>query len=448
LTLVVTLALSLGFLIFAAVSLATIDRTLESALDTRLATTVHAVAANAGGRIAVPLHASTVRHFIRELGVQQNVAILTAAGTVALQSVRLPPSLMSVARAAVDDRITYKTVPDDGGLRVAAYRLPRAGGSGPTLLVWRSVDVIKDYERIAVTIFVVASLVIIGGAGAGGIVIVERSLAPLGAMAAIASEIEAHDLSRRLSNTGWDDELQTVAATFDRMLDRLESAFARQRQFTADASHDFRGPLAVISAEVDLALARAREATADTVTLRSIADEVRQLDRLLEALLLAARADAGPVDARPIDLAELTARAASRLASFAASRGVRIVNALEASPTIVVGDAEILERVLISLLHNGIKFSPPGGVVTLESLARPGRVSLLVRDEGAGFSDRALTCAFDRFWKDDAARGRSGTGLGLAIAKSAVERVGGSIAIRNALDGGAEIETTFPIATS
>ena len=446
LTITYTAALAIGLMIFAFLSLATIDRTLENALDSRLATTVRAFAGTAAGHIAGSrVDSATVHRLIHELGIQQNGAILSRGGAIAMESVNVPAGVARVAQRATGADITYATVPGEGGLRVAALPMPGGSGGPATLVLWRPLDVISDYERIAVTIFVVTGLIIIGAALIAGSVIVTRGLQPLRTMAAVASELEAHDLSGRLSNNEWDDELRNFAATFDRMLDRLQSAFHRQRQFTADASHDLRAPLAVIRAEVDLALARARSGETDDASFRSIRDEVIEFDRLLEALLLAARADAGPVKSKPVDLADLAARATGRLEPFAVSRSVRIANEITRAPAII-GDADILERVLISLLHNGIKFSPPNGRVSLCVLDSTRTVSLFVRDEGPGFSDEALKYAFDRFWKDDAARGRSGTGLGLAIAKSAVERVGGSILIRNTQAGGAEIETVFPLA--
>ncbi len=440
-----TLALVVGLVLFAALSLATIDRVLENTLDARLATTMRAFAATAAGHVGTSgVDSATVRRLMDELGIAQNGAIVTDAGTVPMQSITIPAAVVAVARRATGASISYATVPQDGGLRVAALPITSGIGGRATLVVWRPIDVIADYERIAMTIFIVASVLIVAAAFAAGIVIVERGLQPLRTMAAIASEIEAHDISRRLSNNDWDDELRIFAATFDRMLERVQSAFARQRQFTADASHDLRAPLAVISAEVDLALTRPRTAIADATSFRSIRDEVREFDRLLQALLLAARADGGPVSALPIDVAELALRATDRLKPLAVSRSVRIRNDVT-SCAAIVGDADILERVIVSLLHNGITFSPPDGTVSLCVRDSTRTVSLIVRDEGPGFSDEALKCAFDRFWKDDAARGRSGTGLGLAIAKSAVERAGGSIMIRNTRAGGAEIETVFPI---
>ncbi len=444
LTLTYTAALVAGLLVFAAFSLATIDQTLKNTLDARLAATVRAFSATVGGRSADSLFERNIARRLRgDLGVEQEGAIVERGRSAALQSGAIPSSVVSLARNDDGETTTFATVPDNGGLRVATIHVAGALG-GATLAVWRPLDVISDYERIAVATLLGASLVIVLVAFVAGTIIVDRGLGPLRDMAAVASEIEGHDLTRRLGNDSWYAELREFASTFDRMLDRLESAFARQRQFTADASHDLRAPLAVMRAETGLALARKRSPEEDLKSFASIEDEIREFDRLLEALLLSARADAEPIGSTPVDLVDLAARAGRRLEPFARSRGVHIENAVRFAPEIV-GNAEILERVLASLLHNGIKFSPDNGTVSMFVRDGPSSVSLLIRDQGPGFSREALEFAFERFWKDDTARGRSGTGLGLAIAKSAVERIGGSIAIRNAKIGGAEVEATFPL---
>ncbi len=445
LTITSTAALAVGLFIFAAVSLATIDHNLRTTLDVRLATTVRAFAATAAGHVGRSgVDPAIVRRLLGKLGIQQNGAIIQSGGTIALQSGIVPSGVLRLLRTRPAGALAFATVPGEGGLRVADMRL--AGTRPPAaLVVWRPLEVITDYERIALVTLSTTSLVILFAAFVAGSVVVERGLQPLREMTVVASEIEAHDLTRRLGDGRWDAELRLFARTFDRMLDRLEAGFQRQRQFTADASHDLRAPLSVMRAEVDLALARRRQETLDRLSFESLRDEVLELDRLLEALLSSARADAEPMATKEIDLVELAARASVRLEPFALSRDVRVVNRVRAAP-LVRGDADVLERVLISLLHNGIKFSPAHGTVFLCVEASLDTVSLFVRDEGLGFSDEALASACERFWKADSARGRSGTGLGLAIAKSAVEKAGGSIAIRNAPDGGAEVETTFPRA--
>ncbi len=443
LTLTYTAALAVGLLVFAAFSLATIDQNLRNTLDARLAATIRAFSATLAGRGAQSLFdASIARRLRGDLGVEQEGAIVQRGRSAALRSGTIPPSVAALALADDGDTTRFATLPDDGGLRVATVHVAGARG-GATLAVWRPLDVVVDYERIALGTLLGASLVIVLAAFVAGTIILDRGLGPLREMAAVASEIEGHDLTRRLGNDAWYTELREFASTFDRMLDRLEAAFARQRQFTADASHDLRAPLAVMRAETDLALARSRVPEDDLQAFVSILDEIREFDRLLEALLLSARADAEPIGSAPIDLVDLAARAGSRLEPFARSRGVRIANEVRAAPEIA-GNAEILERVLASLLHNGIKFSPDHGTVSMFVRDSPASVSLLIRDQGPGFSREALELAFERFWKDDTARGRSGTGLGLAIAKSAIERIGGSIAIRNAEAGGGEVEATFP----
>jgi signal transduction histidine kinase len=443
LTLTYTAALAVGLIVFAAFSLSTIDQNLRNTLDARLSATIRAFTSTLSGRSADSLSDSAIVRRLRDdLGLEQEGAIVAGDRGVALRNGALPRSVIALARAGDNASTTFTTIPENGGLRVATIHVAGPAG-GATLAVWRPLDVIADYERIALATLLGASLVIVLAAFVAGTIIVDRGLGPLREMAAVASEIEAHDLTRRLGNDAWYAELREFAATFDRMLDRLQAAFARQRQFTADASHDLRAPLAVMRAETDLALARKRSPDEDRQSLLSIQDEIRELDRLLEALLLSARADAEPIGSTPVDLVDLAARAGTRLEPFARSRGVRIANEVRVAPEIT-GNAEILERVLASLLHNGIKFSPDNGTVSMFVSDGPESVSLLIRDQGPGFSHDALELAFERFWKDDSARGRSGTGLGLAIAKSAVERIGGSIAIRNAQSGGAEVEATFP----
>jgi signal transduction histidine kinase len=228
------------------------------------------------------------------------------------------------------------------------------------------------------------------------------------------------------------------------MLDRLESAIQRQRQFTADASHELRAPLAVIRAEVDLALRATGSREEDKNAFVSIHEEVLALEELIDALLLAARADAGTVRLRPIDLRQAWARITQRVNSFAAAHGVRIAGS--PSQEVVLADPDILLSVLLSLLHNAVEFSPTGGTVQLAAQRCGNAVALTITDDGRGFSTAALEHAFDRFWRDDAARGRGGAGLGLAIAKTAMERMGGSISIANAPSKGALVTLSLPIA--
>lgn len=437
-----TAILAIGLALFSVLTLAAIDVTMHRTLDARLATTARAFAATAGSHIAQANTARVRDRLLSVLGIQQNGAILLGNGTVVMESNAVPRAVASSTTRGANDETPFTTVQGtDGDLRVDVLHL--AGSTPAVAVLWRPLDVVEDDERIAGITLTVTSLVLLACAMALGGTILERALRPLREMAAIASEIEARDLSRRLGKQDWDDELREFAATFDRMLDRLESAFLRQREFTADASHDLRAPLSVMRAEVDLALALPRNPVSDAKALLSFREEVQELDQLVDALLLAARADAGMLDHIVISFKETLERAIERITPFAASQAVRIVKDVALTSSLI-GSSDIIERVIISLLHNGIKFSPRGGTVKVEAAESIEAVSLTIADEGGGFTDEALAHAFDRFWKGDRARGRSGSGLGLSIAKTAVERVGGSIQIRNSERGGAKIEVSLP----
>jgi signal transduction histidine kinase len=436
-------ALAIGLTCFSVISLVAIDRTLRTTLDMRLATAERIVVATATDKTIT----SNLRaRLVAILGVQQNGAIVFEDGTIAIESAAVPDAVLRAGRASFGDSPLVRTVVNGTAVRLIAGRLQLSGGRRAVALLWRPLDVLEDYERVAAVVFGASSLIILGLTGLFARRIIRRALQPLRLMAAGASEIEASDLTRRLRNVTWDVELQELATTFDRMIDRLEAAFRRQRQFTADASHDLRAPLSVMRAEIDLALRRPREVEPDREAFISMKDEVRDLERLIDALLLAARADGDAVGVRALDVADVVARTTHRIEAYAKAHDV--VLASHTVREIALVDADILDRILLSILHNAVKFSPANGTVWIATEKSASMVLLTVCDEGPGFSDDALRHAFDRFWRDDTARGRSGSGLGLSIAKASIDRLGGSISIANDPHGGARVELYLPGSTS
>jgi heavy metal sensor kinase len=268
-----------------------------------------------------------------------------------------------------------------------------------------------------------------------------RALSPVSSIATAARSIDASDLSRRIAVPESRDELRYLAETLNRMLARMENSFRRTIEFTANASHELRTPLAVIRATAEVALMRdagpdPENRNPDRVALRQILREAEKNSALLEDLLRLARADSGTVSLRmkPIDLAESLRATCQRCEPLATSRRIRLHLAPANEPAWVSGDAEHLRRLLVILLDNAIKYTPPGGQVdAMVTTSANGFAVCHVTDTGIGISEADLPHIFERFFRSDRARNREegGAGLGLAIAEWIAGAHRGSIEVES-----------------
>ena len=259
-------------------------------------------------------------------------------------------------------------------------------------------------------------------ASLGGWWMAGRALVPLDAMSRRAREISASRLHERLPVSSAGDELGRLADAFNGLLGRLEQSFEAQARFVADASHELRTPVAVISGETELALARADRPREELVeALRVIGDEGRRLRDIVGDLFLLARADAGEpmVRASALHLRDLVDDSVHAVRTLAAMRGVR-VQVMGADEAPIVGDESLLRRAIDNLVVNAIKYSPDGGAVDVE-LSDAGRHwQVDVRDAGPGLAPETHNRLFERFFRTGDARAAvpaEGAGLGLAIAR-------------------------------
>jgi signal transduction histidine kinase len=281
-----------------------------------------------------------------------------------------------------------------------------------------------------------------------GWVIAGRVLAPIGRITSVAREIQATDLSRRIELPGPEDELKQLADTFDAMLARLDAAFAAQRQFVADASHELRNPLAIIRTNVDVALADP-DASPDDLR-QAIAVVKRAGDRmtlLVDDLLALARRQQPTPEHEPVDLGAAVAEASEDFVVPAEARGIVLDRAI-AEGVVVSGDREALKRVVANLLHNAVRLAPPGSRIRLATGSERDRAWIAVADEGPGISPEDQAHVFDRFWRADKARSRAdgGTGLGLAIVRQIVESHGGEVRLHSKVGVGSSFVVWLPVA--
>jgi heavy metal sensor kinase len=257
-----------------------------------------------------------------------------------------------------------------------------------------------------------------------------RALAPLARLAAASRDIDIADLGRRLPVRGAGDELDHLALAFNETLSRLAHAVGDMKQFSAALAHELRTPLAAMRGEAELALLQARSPEEYQRTLSSQLEELDRLARLITQLLTLARAEAGeiPVARESIDLASLAAGVVQSLAPVAQARGIAM--SCEAAGEVrVIGDAGWLERLLLNLLDNAIKFTGAHGHIRVRVTHDSTHATLEVRDTGMGIAADALPHVFERFYQADPARSSEtgGVGLGLSLARWIALRHGATI---------------------
>lgn len=281
----------------------------------------------------------------------------------------------------------------------------------------------------------------------GGSWLSSKALRPVARSVATARRLNPEDLSARLPRTGAGDELDELAATINDLLDRLADYHAQAARFTADASHELRGPLAAIRATIDVALQKGRTAEEYREVLAALGEQCDRLTVLVNGLLLLARADAGQVDLRRerLDLAAAADEVAEMYAPLAEERGLNLRSEANA-PVFVHGDAARLRQLANNLVDNAVKFTEAGGSIVIRVDESAGFARLIVRDDGVGIQADQLTHVFERFHQADPARASQGFGLGLSICRAIALAHGGSIEARSSPGRGSVFTVLLPKA--
>jgi signal transduction histidine kinase len=277
-----------------------------------------------------------------------------------------------------------------------------------------------------------------------GWILAGRLLRPVHELTALAQRLSESTLHERIHLERPPDELKELADTFDGMLERLDRAFAGQRDFVANASHELRTPLTIIRTELDVAM---RDPDLSREEMEGMAAAVRDaLDRsegLIDSLLLLARSEA-PIEALPVDLAMLVQEAVDRHAEAADERALGVELALQ--PAIALGDPKLLATMLDNLIDNAVRHNIDGGWFIVATAPDPDGARLTVTNSGPVLSEAEAARLFDRFFRADPSRSRrtGGSGLGLSIAKAVAEAHRGTVRATARPEGGLQVEITLP----
>ena len=298
-------------------------------------------------------------------------------------------------------------------------------------------------------LLIVVSLLGIGGAATAGLLVARAALRPVDVLTSAVEHVaRTEDLSVRMPVSG-DDEIARLSESFNAMTAALQASRDEQKRLVDDAGHELRTPLTSLRTAIDLLIrseesGRALPEGKRTELLTGARTQMRELTVLIADLLELSRPEQASQVTAPVALHEVAERAIERVRPRGAARETPVTITEDLRPWTTHGDSAALERAVVNLLDNAVKFAPPGSDVQV----RLANGALTVRDRGPGIPPEELPHVFERFWRSPTARALPGSGLGLAIAARAARESGGSIFFEQPHDGPGTIARLFLPGTS
>jgi len=377
----------------------------------------------------------------------------SATGRLLVQSPDIAPLGLSLTRGEIV-LLLATSQPSDittpyGRLRIV--NSPIAGPGGRTYLLQvgvslRALDAALSRYRDLLLVLTPLSLLL---AAAGAWWLSGFALAPLTRAAFAARDIDIATLGRRLPTRGVKDELEDMTLAFNETLGRLERSIGEMRQFSTALAHELRTPLAALRGEIELAL----RATRDVDLQQSLASQIEDIDRLtrlIDHVLTLARAESGqiPLSFGAVDLGELASSLVETLEPVANARTIAL-RCEPASGVVALGDAGWLERLVLNLIDNAMKFTREGGCVIVRVSRHGERACLEVADTGIGMTPDVVAHVFERFYQADPSRSSpsGGAGLGLSLVKWIVDRHHGTVSVESTPEKGSTFRVALPAFT-
>ena len=367
--------------------------------------------------------------------------IYDGSGNVGSRSNNIDASKFPLSQEAYADALSgtnsYETFLVDGKhpIRVITMPILREKKLVNLVQVGTSLEAVKETLRnLRIFLFTAVPSVLVF-ATLFARFLARRALKPISKIIKTARDIgQGQELNQRIPVFKVQDELGQLALTFNEMMDRLENSFAQMRQFSSDASHELRTPLTVLQGQNELVLSKLRDPKEYQEVIISNLEEIKYMSKVLEDLFVLSRSDENQVllNYKRMDLRDLVEEVCRHAEILAEEKDISIVIAF-LEQVKINGDEVRLRQMVWNILHNGIKYTQPGGELKVSLLEESGFALLSIQDTGIGIPEKDLPFIFDRFYRVDKARSKDegGSGLGLSICRHIAEAHKGKIKVES-----------------
>lgn len=325
--------------------------------------------------------------------------------------------------------------------------VPVLSGAQPVGVVRLTYPATTIDDRVSSKVrgIIVVGLISLSAAALAAVLMAATIVRPLRRLRRATEQVAAGSFDSRAVVDEGAPEIRGLAASFNSMTEKISTLVERQRSFAGDASHQLRTPLTALRLQLERAAVNVdTDPAAARGDIEAASAETERLQRLVEGLLMLARADQGTVKTQPIDVADIVMERAAIWAPLADDRGVTVTAGTIASLTARAVPGA-LEQIVDNYIDNALNASMPGNEITVSALGDDGWAIIHVADRGPGMPTEQLAHAFDRFWRSASAT-HDGSGLGLAIVRQLAEASGGDVALANRDGGGLDASLRLPLA--
>ena len=432
---------------FAAFAYVSFDSYVEQATRATLAARADTIWGMAGGLLGdrAALADLIERRFAPE--AQSRFIRVSADGVVLYQSGALVEHAFEPNAIPLQKGETSPRLVRIGDLFLYVKNFASPDGRLVTIESGHAADQVVTAERRLIRLLAFGLPLLLVIAAVGGYALVQRALRPVEGMIEAAEALAFNSPRNRLPLLGTGDRLDTLGRTLNRMLERLDSAYQQASRFSADAAHELRTPLAIMRGELELLAATPNLSDDTQWAVANILGETARLSQIVDSLIAMSQLDgvAGKRVHRAVDLHALAIETIEQMRLLADDKGIAI-DVSEGSAALAAGDRDRLKQVLVNLLDNAIKYTAPGGRITVSTHETADAAVLDVADTGVGIAPEHLSHIFDRFFRVDANRGEIGAGLGLAIVRSICAAHGGQVSVESQVGVGSIFHVRLPRA--